>query len=135
MNTKMRQWVMSTVQACVLLPELAEVLDLGFVDRDGCILLATEANKATREASMDATGYESFVNHLHIKTFPMALLFANDLASALGKAFVERFIIVLSFDGDTATVRFHKDRPGKPWLDVNELDNSREEAVGVLYSS
>jgi len=135
MNTKMRELVTNSVQANILSPDLAEILDAGFVERDGCIVLAEEANKTTRNASMDAIGYESFVNHLHIKSFSMALLFANDLASALGRAFVERFVVILSFDGDTATVRFHKDRLDKTWLDVSELENFKDEAVGVLYSS
>ena len=135
MNTKMRELVTSTVQVSVLSPELAEVLDLGFVDRDGCILLAKEANKAKREASMDAIGYECFVNHLHIKSFPMAKLFANELVAALARAFPDKFVVILSFDGNTATVRFHKDRAGTPWLDVNVLEAFKEDAVGVLYSN
>jgi hypothetical protein len=140
MNVKMRELVTRTEPARALSIDLAEMLQLGFVDRDGCTLLATEANKTTHIATnhialMDATGYECFVNHLHVKSFPMALLFAGELGASLRRTFQERFVVILSFDGSDATVRFHKDRPGTPWLDVNELENFKEEAVGVVYSS
>jgi hypothetical protein len=108
----MRELVTSTVQALSLSPDLTEILKRGFVVRDGCTLLTAEANKTTHIPPIDAIGYECFVNHLHIESFPVALLFASELAAALRRAFDERFIVILSFDGGDATVRFHKDRPG-----------------------
>jgi hypothetical protein len=134
MNSKMKDLVAATIQAPALSPELAEILSSGFVESEGCILFAAEAKKAIRNPSMDATEFESFANHVHMKSFPMSLLFASELLTALREIFPEKFVVIVAFDGSTATVRFHKDRPGTPWIDINGLDNFKEEAVGILYS-
>ena len=134
MNAKMRELVASMVEASTLTSNLAEILDLGFVERGGCTLLAAEANKTAHVPRMNATENECFVNHVHIADFPIALLFARELTAALRRTFQERFVIILSFDDNHATVRFHKDKPGNDWLDVSKLENFNDEAVGVISS-
>ncbi|HTF23424.1 MAG TPA: hypothetical protein VK937_05825 [Candidatus Limnocylindria bacterium] len=51
-----------------LLPELSSVLDAGFVEEKGCVLLAAKARGSEfARATEDETGYECFINHLHVE--------------------------------------------------------------------
>lgn len=74
------------------------------------------------------------MNHIHISRFPTAHLFATDLVGALRKRFLSRFVVILSFNGDGATVRFHKLRRGEAGWISDDLESYKNEAVGVLYS-
>jgi hypothetical protein len=74
---------------------------------------------AQEASSQDDTGYECFINHLHIKNLAEALEFARQLKSALTEGFTEDFVVIVSFDGREATVRFHKHRAGEAWLNDN----------------
>jgi hypothetical protein len=97
----------------VLSPELSRVLVEGFVEENGCVLLATEARDSLAARNMDAqneTGHECFIDHLHVKNLAETLEFARRLNGALVKGFTGRFIVMVSFDGSEATVRFHKHR-------------------------
>jgi hypothetical protein len=118
-----------------LSPALSSVLISGFMEEKGCVLLAlgARASAVAREASSqdDDTGYECFINHLHIKSLAEALEFARQLKSALTERFTEDFVVIVSFDGREATVRFHKHRAGEAWLDDN-LEGYREEGIAVL---
>jgi hypothetical protein len=119
----------------VLSPELSRVLAEGFVEENGCVLIATEApdSPAARTVAQDETGYECFINHLHVKNLAEALEFARRLNGALVKGFTGRFIVIVSFDGSEATVRFHKHRTGQAWLN-NNLEAYGEEGIAVIDS-
>jgi len=75
-NQRMRQYF-SHLQTkdSVLSPELSRVLVAGFVEKEGCVLLASKApdSVATPAAAKDETGYECFINHLHVKNLGEAL--------------------------------------------------------------
>jgi hypothetical protein len=118
-----------------LSPELSRVLAEGFVEENGCVLLASEArdSTSTRTANQDETGYECFINHLHVKSLAEALEFSRRLNVALAKVFTGGFIVIVSFDGSEATVRFHKHRAGQTWLD-NNLEGYLEEGIAVFDS-
>jgi hypothetical protein len=119
----------------VLSPELSRVLAEGFVEENGCVLLATEARDSTssRTVAQDETGYECFINHLHVKNLAEALEFARRLNGALAKGFTGDFIVIVSFNGSEATVRFHKHRAGQTWLN-NNLEGYLEEGIAVFDS-
>jgi hypothetical protein len=110
-------------------------LALGFVEENGCVLLASEAHASgvARNAGEDDTGYECFVNHLHITSLAEAVEFARRLESALAVRFADSFIVIVSFDGREAIVRFHKSRAGQRWLASN-LEEYVDEGIAVLNS-
>jgi hypothetical protein len=120
----------------VLSPELARVLNAGFVEEKGCVLLASEARDSAfdRAACQDETGYECFINHVHVEGLDEALEFARRLNNALAAAFAVEFVVIVSFDGHEATVRFHRLRTGQTWLSEN-LEEYREEGIAVLDSN
>ena len=103
------------------------------MEENGCVLLASEVRTSTvaRDANLDDTGYECFINHLHVKSLAEALAFAQQLKSALTARFTEGFVVIVSFDGREATVRFHKNRVGQTWLSSN-LEGYAEEGIAVL---
>jgi hypothetical protein len=114
-------------------PGLSNVLARGFVEDQGCVLLASEAHNsafARVTGTYDETGYECFINHLHTKSLQEALELARRLTRALGERFTSSFTVIVSFDGRQATVRFHKLRPGQVWLDDNL--EAYEEGIAVL---
>jgi len=114
-------------------PELSNVLVAGFVEEGGCLLLASEVRDSTvaRDATLDDTGYECFINHLHVNNLVEALEFARRLKNALAERLTGVFVVIVSFDGREATVRFHKLRAGQIWLNKN-LEASLEEGIAVL---
>jgi hypothetical protein len=124
-----------------LAEELDALLRDGFVETDGCILLASVA---ARQAVVfgpnlhlygDETGFEAFWNHEHIDdwlpadTLPSDALtqtsiYADRLATLLETTYPDRaFIIyVTEHDGLPYVVRFHAVRPEQsPWLADVEL--------------
>jgi hypothetical protein len=84
-----------------------------------------------RNANQDDTGYECFINHLHVEGSAEALEFARRLKGALAERFTEPFLIIVSFDGHEAAVRFHKYRHVQMWLN-NNLEAYVEEGIAVL---
>ena len=117
----------------VLSPEASRILAAGFVEERGCVLLASEAHNSKHTPIADAfdeTGYECFVNHLHLESLRDALELAKQLAQSLSERFKCGFAVIVGFDGREATVRFHKIRPGQSWLH-DDLEKYQE-AIAVL---
>jgi hypothetical protein len=136
-NQNMRAYL-SHLQAheSALSPELSSVLAAGFVEEKGCVLLASEARHPalTRAATQeDETGYECFINHLHVESLAEALEFGRRLNRALAECFTDCFVVIVAFDGREATVRFHKIRAGQTWLN-EDLEGYSKEGVAVLDS-
>ena len=135
-NQNMRRYL-SHLQThdSVLSPELSSVLVAGFVEKEGCVLLASEARDsvAAPAVTKDETGYECFINHLHVKSLGEALEFAQRLKKALAERFGVAFVVIVSFSGREAIVRFHKLRAGQTWLNEN-LEGYLEEGIAVLDS-
>jgi len=118
-----------------LSPELSSVLDAGFVEEKGCVLLAAKARgSALAPAKEDETGFECFINHLHVEDLGEALEFARRFNKALADAFTGNFVVIVSYDGREATVRFHRLRPDQSWLSEN-LEGYLEEGIAVLDSN
>lgn len=119
-----------------LSPEISAALVKGFVEEQGCVLLASEAHNAAHTRlgdCFDETGYECFINHVHFGGVQEALEFVQRLTKALAERFTDTFAVIISFDGRDATVRFHKVRTGQPWLTGN-LEEYREEGIAVFDS-
>jgi hypothetical protein len=88
------------VRDVVLSPEMSSALTGGFVVEQGCVLLASETHTTVHTRvgdAFDETGYECFINHIHGKSLPEALEFAQQLTEALAKRFTEKFVVIVSF--------------------------------------
>ena len=132
-NLRMQDLLKGTKIPKSLIPELKKILAAGFVQKNGCLLLASNANRSFGGKSKDRIGYECFVNHIHADNFPQAWLYANKLAKRLSLSRVCECKVIVSYDGKDATVRFHKIRPGQSWL-LEDLESYQEEAIAVLHS-
>jgi hypothetical protein len=119
----------------VLSSELLRVLDDGFVEEQGCVLLASEARRSVfdRAATQDETGYECFINHVHVESLGEALEFGRRLNQTLAATFADGFVVIVAFDGFKATVRFHRLRVDQRWLS-EDLEEYRGEGIAVLDS-
>lgn len=120
----------------VLSPKLSSVLPAGFVEEKGCVLLASEARDSafTRAGTQDETGYECFINHVHVDSLGDGLEFARQLNKRLAECFTGSFVVIVSFDGREGAVRFHRRRAGQAWLSEN-LEEYLEEGIAVLDSN
>ncbi len=117
---------------------LGRLLDDGLILRDGCLLLTSLlecASSVERRYFPDETGYECFVNKIHIDDYVvekqlltgMSFLHALSLRCADMKGTLPvRGILSTSEDG--TIVRFHQHRPSQCWLD-DDLDHYTEEGV------
>jgi hypothetical protein len=121
---------------------LAAILDEGFRETEGCIVLrrCADANPHISVApSWDETGYEALLNHIHLEDVVaggppkpdlrlQVALFAERLASDLKHAYPDETFDVVIGVGDSWTVRFHKVREGQTWL-TDGLEGYTLEAV------
>ena len=142
MNRAMRQRASQGLPASSLDPSLQMLLDAGFVERDGCVFLATEAHSAPEGELLDKTGLEALVNHIHVEDrlaqrdganlVAQALHYARALAERLVSAFPSYAFGVVLAVGDSSTVRFYRRRANEPpWISA-DLEGYHDEAVLVL---
>jgi len=119
------------LDAIVLQPRLRALMDAPFVRRDGALLLEPlVANATGAEAFPDRTGYEAFINKVHVDDLVEAGDTSHEQLGELirqgAKAAVElsqrlesegRFRVLLSLDVELpgATLRFFGRREGEPW--------------------
>jgi len=114
-------------------------LDVIIVDES--VLLKKEFERAksvTINDFPDRTGFECFVNHVHMpydgsRTSLLASLqYAKNLQSRLAALDQGRtFLVIVSISDDNCVVRFHQCRKGEQWL-ADDLEGYAEEAVLVL---
>jgi hypothetical protein len=116
--------------------ELARIADAGIVSTDQGFVLREFADvetNATRENFPDATGYECFINHLHIEDYigkPSAtqsiLLAICVLAKWIDQGHAGQLIAIISSDEESVIVRFHHKRPNESWLaaDLNGYEGA-----------
>ena len=109
---------------------------------DGSVLLKSEL-EGTKHVKIsdfpDRTGYECFINHVHLpfeqtrESLLSCLRYAIALQSGLAELQPRRhFQIIVSVGEADCTVRLHEDRSGESWVAEN-LDGYTE-AVLVLKS-
>ncbi len=128
---------------------LSAILDKGIIElRDAIVLGIAKKNARNTplESFTDITGYECYLNHIHIEDdisetdsigeeqLRQGIAFAIKTKEILYRQFPGKhfsFIIVLSKDG--CTVRFHVIRGQESWLPDN-IDSFTEEAILVFSS-
>jgi hypothetical protein len=115
----------------VLPAKLADLLSQGFVKKEGCYFLAVlyaGSLNARRDMFPDATGYEAYVNHLHIDDFTddgdqlsICLLYLDHLTHLWKTSEFSEVPIQadVSYDGESCVVRFHALRIGEQWQSDN----------------
>jgi len=125
--------------------KLLALLNGGFVEEEGCVFLSLlKKGPVQRVDFPDRTGYECFVNHVHIEDYlengglaPLEMLgrglaLARELKDRLSRLHgTKQFRIIVAFDGSTCTVRFHSVRPDEEWIGKG-LNGHKEEAIAVL---
>jgi len=112
-------------------PALRDILNQGFFSFDGCVFLERFRQIAERYSVQDfpdRTGFECFVNHIHVEDFlpkisdirdqlTQALSLAHDLSAALCKGSpAQSFSIIMNSGDDGAIVRFHVKREGERYV-------------------
>jgi hypothetical protein len=107
-----------------------------------CVLLKSESerNKHLKVSDFpDRTGFECFVNHVHLpftgsnESLTSCLRYAATVQEALIPFTRDRHfrVIVTLPDDDDCTVRFHQIRPGENWI-TEELEGYKSEAILVF---
>jgi len=131
-NRKMAGLLANRTKTAALNKHLAGILRKGIVEKNGCFLLRSLIGTSTTfsQSGLDRTGYENFINHVHISSISQAWQFANKIASRL-KRRGGKFSVTVSFDGKEATVRFHKNRSTESAALNSDLESYRE-AIAVI---
>jgi hypothetical protein len=127
--------------------QLQKILGDGLTYDDGCLVLKSQLRLAQpdRGEFQDETGYECFVNHIHLEDIlasadrcillEQALAFAEELAALRSRAGLSEPIeYIIIGDEDEINVRFHISRPGQSWL-VDDLETYAEAVASILLSS
>jgi hypothetical protein len=124
--------------------ELSALVAQGFEELDGCVFLASlkkAGTNAKQEDFPDKTGYECFINSIHIDDFvqsdclAFACLFIEACFSAWKQSGISGDLTaVISDDESGAVVKLHRARSDEFWVS-SDLENYREEAVLVAHSS
>jgi hypothetical protein len=122
---------------------LADEIEAGVICHDGCYVLAKQfvANPhICVDECQDRTGYESFLNHLHLgdcddDRLIVAFAYLWRLSNLLRRDFpgVE-FIGSISSkpDGHECVARFYSKHEGEPPLNADDLEEYEFEAVCLL---
>ena len=132
------------VEADSILPGLWPKVRI--VEAGGCFLLDGFARKPHLSPAdfPDPTGLECSANKLRmeamfpariVQSFPLLLLTAGLVTARAIAAELSRhpgrFNVIVSFDGDSCVVRFHKIRAGEKWL-ADDLEGYVDEGVLVF---
>src|SRR5688500_8045888 len=126
---------------------LSRLVRQGFTELDGAIVFTAMLDSAERikpDNFPDLTGYECFINHIHVEDqvensllvrsilLKQGVTFALAIRSQLRSAFPGKpFNVIVAFNEPSCGVRFHSVRLGEEWLAKN-LDGYAEEAILVL---
>lgn len=126
-----------------LAPALMEIAQKGFDSRDECYVLralVAKSPNASRLRFPDCTGYECFVNSLHVEdydaTAPLAqaILLLKDVFATWQETVQAKVLIgIVSADEFSVVVKVHLWRSAEAWLSTN-LD-TYEDAVMSFESS
>lgn len=128
-NSAMKRLLAAVDSLTPLCGELRRIADEGFNGKDDCHFLAALLRKATnvtRSEFYDRTGYECFVNSLHIEDYddrgPLAqaiqfISYVFTVWRTLGHAMP--LVAVVNVDEFGVIVRFHAKRPAEQWLNDN----------------
>jgi hypothetical protein len=128
-NAAMRTLLAEATGGEQLNPALNAIVDRGFNVREGCYFLAAllpAAKNVTRDSFPDRTGYECFVNSIHVEDYDnkaplcQAIQFVICAFSAWRAAVPALTLMsVVSADEFSVVVKFHVKRPAEQWLSEN----------------
>ncbi|MBR7963040.1 hypothetical protein [Burkholderia latens] len=111
-----------------LSPSLKSIADSGFWLHDECYLLRAllGSTNVTPETFPDRTGYECFVNSLHVEDYDsespltQAILFVKEAFSVWNATQrVLQLTAIVSADEFSVVTKFHVRRPKEQWLSNN----------------
>jgi hypothetical protein len=115
--------------AAPLCPALHAIAESGFEVRDDCHFLAAifpSVKNANKNSFPDCTGYESFVNSVHIEDYDDAAPLCQaiqfvDHVFTVWRASVQNLTLmaIVSADDSSVVVKFHVKRPAERWLSEN----------------
>ena len=127
--------------------KLLALLNEGFAEEEDCVFFSRlkKESEVQRLDFHDRTGYECFVNHVHVEDYlengglpPLELLgrgmaIAHELADRLHRIHgTKHFRIIVASDGGVScTVRFHTIRHDEEWVGKN-LNGFKEEAIAIM---
>lgn len=127
-NKAMKNLLSELLLDCSLVPSLKAIADGGFVRHDGCHVFRSlpMATNATRSTLGDCTGYECFVNSLHIEDYEaeqplvQAILFVMHVFRIWSAAEPNKHLTgIVSADEFSVVAKFHVKRLGEQWLSDN----------------
>ena len=130
MNQKMKHALHATEWTSNELPEtLSNLAVRGFIEHDECFFLASTIEKKTNISSSDfpdKTGYECFINSIHIDDHIQsdylinACLLAETILKKLSMLEKNQLLrIIISSNEFGATLKVHLLRTGESWLASN----------------
>ncbi|MET3213892.1 UNVERIFIED_ORG: hypothetical protein ABIC48_001635 [Burkholderia territorii] len=115
-------------------PSLKSIADSGFDLLEGCYFLHSllGSTNATRGSFTDCTGYECFVNSLHVEDYvsvvplAQAVLLMKEVFmvwNAMQRTL--QLVAIISADEFSVVIKFHVQRPGEQWLsdDIEGYDD------------
>jgi hypothetical protein len=130
--------------------ELLGLVEPGFMMVDDIVLLKMQekfAKSVKLDNFPDPTGYECFVNHVHIEDYlsdseldsnallKQGIALANKIVEELSSLFPGKpFKVIVGANESGCSVRFHLVRSGENWLS-DDLDKYGQEAILVLETS
>jgi hypothetical protein len=113
---------------------------LTLIEVDGSIVLAREFEQAkgvTTNDFPDRTGFEAFVNHVHLsfggtrQSLRTCIQSAIGLHNELSRYPSRAFTVILSILDDNCVIRFHQLRADETWLS-DDLEKYTEESILIL---
>lgn len=142
-NATMRRLLKDVTLVPTLQPALNVIVERGFTIREECYFLAAllHANtNVTRASFPDCTGYECFVNSVHVEDYEenlplcQAIQFVRHVFAAWNAANQTiTLVAIVSADELSVVVKFHVNRQPELWLSKNI--EGFEDAVISIESS
>jgi hypothetical protein len=118
-------------------PELYNILNVGCIKINDCLLFKNPYDLQSESISNfpDKTGYECFVNKIHIDNFSEnPLPAAISLAVQLLKQFHNYNLrTIISYDDLSCVLRFHIIRNNESWLN-SDIEKYKEEGILIIDS-
>jgi hypothetical protein len=124
-NNAMRELLSETRLSGSLIDSLKNIADDGLEFHEGCYIFSglPGATNATRSNFTDCTGYECFVNSLHIEDYDAASPFAQAILFVMRVFSVwnsgqpgTHLTAIVSADEFSVATKFHAERYGEQWL-------------------
>jgi hypothetical protein len=147
MTDNLRQNPSDFVSGEKLTEALSQLLAQGFTELGGAIVFTAVRNIGENVGPgnlPDLTGFECFVNHIHVEDqldppvsneivwLRQGIAFALETKTRLRSEFPQKpFNIIVASTAQGCGVRFHLNRPGEQWL-KSDLESYAEEAILVL---